>query len=121
MGKVVGIDLGTTNSLVAAVDSGIPIVLADEDGQRLTLSVVYYPEGDDDPTVGRAAARVRAVHPERTIYSVKRFMGRRYGSIPFCPNKIKRLLWTIKPHCWSWINLIAATASCCLSSTARWV
>lgn len=78
MGKVVGIDLGTTNSLVAAVDSGIPIVLADEDGQRLTPSVVYYPEGDDDPTVGRAAARVRAVHPERTIYSVKRFMGRRY-------------------------------------------
>lgn len=78
MGKVVGIDLGTTNSLVAAVDSGIPIVLADEDGQRLTPSVVYYAEGEEEPTVGRAAVRSRAVRPERTIYSVKRFMGRRF-------------------------------------------
>ncbi len=77
MGKVVGIDLGTTNSLVAAVDSGIPIVLADEEGRRITPSVVYYPEDGGEPTVGRSAARGRAARPAQTVASVKRFMGRR--------------------------------------------
>jgi len=77
MSTIVGIDLGTTNSLVAIVESGIPYVLADVDGQRLTPSVVHLPAGGGAPLVGHAANRVRVLHPERTLYSTKRFMGRR--------------------------------------------
>ena len=81
MSKIVGIDLGTTNSLVAAVDSGIPFVLADADGQRLTPSVVHVPGPGAAPLVGHPAARVRALRPAETVYSVKRFMGRRGAEI----------------------------------------
>lgn len=77
MSKIVGIDLGTTNSLVATVDSGIPYVIADADGRRLTPSVVHYPAADATPVVGHSAHRVRAVRPTETVYSVKRFIGRR--------------------------------------------
>jgi molecular chaperone DnaK len=73
--KIVGIDLGTTNSLVATVDSGIPYVIADADGQRLCPSVVHFPAAGAAPVVGHAANRVRALHPATTTYSVKRFMG----------------------------------------------
>ena len=76
-----GIDLGTTNSLVATVDSGIPLVIADVEGQRLTPSVVHFPAPGAEPVVGRAANRVRVLKPEETVYSVKRFMGRRGGEI----------------------------------------
>jgi molecular chaperone DnaK len=79
--EIVGIDLGTTNSLVAAVDSGIPYVIADPDGQRLTPSVVHFPP-DGLPLVGWAAARLRVLHPAQTVYSIKRFMGRRGADIP---------------------------------------
>jgi molecular chaperone DnaK len=78
--RIVGIDLGTTNSLVAAVDAGIPYVIAGGDGQRLTPSVVNFPK-EGEPIVGRAAQRLRAVEPARTIYSVKRFIGRRANEI----------------------------------------
>ncbi|MED5278407.1 MAG: Hsp70 family protein, partial [Verrucomicrobiota bacterium] len=78
MGKIIGIDLGTTNSLVAVVDSGIPLVLADDQGRRLTPSVVRVP-ASGDPVVGWEAKRARAAHPETTITSIKRFMGRRGG------------------------------------------
>lgn len=81
MSKIVGIDLGTTNSLVAAVDSGIPYVIADADGQRLTPSVVHLPGKDAAPIVGRAANRVRVLRPGETVYSIKRFMGRRGSEI----------------------------------------
>jgi len=77
MSKIVGIDLGTTNSLVAIVDSGIPYVIADRDGHRLTPSVVHVPSAGATPVVGHLANRVRAVRPELTVYSAKRFMGRR--------------------------------------------
>ncbi len=77
MSRIVGIDLGTTNSLVATVDSGIPLVIADADGQRLTPSVVHFPAPGAEPIVGHKASRVRALHPAETVYSVKRFMGRR--------------------------------------------
>ena len=76
MGKIIGIDLGTTNSLVAIVESGIPLVLADGQGRRLTPSVVRVPS-DGEPVVGWEAKRARAAHPETTITSIKRFMGRR--------------------------------------------
>jgi len=81
MSKIVGIDLGTTNSLVATVDSGIPYVIADTDGQRLCPSVVHFPAAEAAPVVGHAANRVRALHPATTAYSVKRFMGRRGADI----------------------------------------
>ena len=81
MSRIIGIDLGTTNSLVAAVESGIPMVIADAEGQRITPSAVHYPALGEPPVVGMAAQRVRALHPAETFYSVKRFMGRRGGDI----------------------------------------
>src|SRR5271154_3092332 len=81
MGKIVGIDLGTTNSLVATVDSGIPFVIADANGQRLTPSVVHFPAANSGPIVGHEANRVRVLKPTETIYSIKRFMGRRGAEI----------------------------------------
>src|SRR5215469_15212235 len=82
MSKIVGIDLGTTNSLVATVDSGIPLVIADAQGHRLTPSVVHATGPGAEPIVGEAANRVRVVKPDQTVYSVKRFMGRRASEIP---------------------------------------
>ena len=76
MGKIIGIDLGTTNSLVAIVESGIPLVLADGQGRRLTPSVVRV-SADGEPVVGWEAKRGRVAHPETTVTSIKRFMGRR--------------------------------------------
>ena len=81
MSKIVGIDLGTTNSLIAIVDSGIPYVIADRDGQRLTPSVVHFPKPGAAPVVGHLANRVRAAQPEHTFYSTKRFIGRRGSDI----------------------------------------
>jgi molecular chaperone DnaK len=81
MSKIVGIDLGTTNSLVATVDSGIPFVIADANGQRLTPSVAHFPTADSEPIVGHEANRVRVLKPAETIYSVKRFIGRRGSEI----------------------------------------
>jgi len=81
MSKIVGIDLGTTNSLVATVDSGIPLVIADAAGRRLTPSVVHFPAADAEPVVGLAANRVRVIKPAETVYSVKRFIGRRGAEI----------------------------------------
>src|SRR3954453_9233765 len=81
MNKIVGIDLGTTNSLVATVDSGIPLVIADAEGQRLTPSVVHFPGPGAEPIVGHKANRVRVLKPAETVYSVKRFMGRRGNDI----------------------------------------
>ena len=78
--KIIGIDLGTTNSLVAVVDSGIPLVLADGQGRRLTPSVVCIP-ASGDPIVGWEAKRSREVQPETTVTSIKRFIGRRGGDI----------------------------------------
>lgn len=81
MSRIVGIDLGTTNSLVAAVDSGIPFVIADAEGRRLTPSVVHFPGAGLPAVVGDKANRVRVLKPQQTVYSVKRFMGRRGSDI----------------------------------------
>src|SRR5688500_10566034 len=81
MSIIVGIDLGTTNSLIGAMDAGFPVLLADADGERLTPSTVFFPE-DGEPLVGRPAVRMRTLEPARTVYSVKRFMGRRVGDEP---------------------------------------
>ena len=76
MGKVIGIDLGTTNSCVAVVEGTNPIVIANEEGSRTTPSVVSY--NDTGRLVGIAARRQAIVNPESTVYSVKRFMGMRF-------------------------------------------
>ena len=73
---IVGIDLGTTNSLIGVMEAGFPVLLADAHGSRLTPSVVYFPESGA-PLVGTAASRIRTVEPENTIYSAKRFIGLR--------------------------------------------
>ncbi|HEV2841548.1 MAG TPA: molecular chaperone DnaK [Chthoniobacterales bacterium] len=76
MNDIVGIDLGTTNSLIGVMDSGFPILIADGNGARLTPSVVHFPAGEA-PLVGQAAARMRTLKPAQTIYSIKRFIGLR--------------------------------------------
>ena len=76
MSDIVGIDLGTTNSLVGVMEAGFPILLADGEGHRLTPSVIHLPESGE-ALVGRPAARMRVLDPERTIYSIKRFIGLR--------------------------------------------
>lgn len=72
--KCVGIDLGTTHSLIGIYDAGFPTLLADEEGSRLTPSIVSYPD-NDPPLVGRIAERQRNLHPAQTISSVKRLIG----------------------------------------------
>ena len=72
--KILGIDLGTTNSLVGVVDSGFPILFADKNGSRITPSVVSYSK-NDEPIVGEAAKRVMSISPESTFASVKRKIG----------------------------------------------
>src|SRR5690606_34177395 len=72
--RAIGIDLGTTNSLVATVRNGIPIVLPDEEGRPLVPSIVRY--GEDGVQVGYEAMAKQAFDPQNTIVSVKRFMGR---------------------------------------------
>ncbi len=73
---IVGIDLGTTNSLIGVMEAGFPILLADANGSRLTPSVVHFPE-TGEPLVGTAASRMRAVAPAATVYSAKRLIGLR--------------------------------------------
>jgi molecular chaperone DnaK len=77
MSKIVGIDLGTTNSLVGVMDAGFPVLIADAEGRRLTPSVVHFPGGEQAPLVGAAAKRIRGLKPRETVSSIKRFMGRR--------------------------------------------
>jgi len=78
MTDIVGIDLGTTNSLIGIMDAGFPVLLADSEGARLTPSVVHFP-ASGEPVVGRAASRMRVIDPAATVYSIKRFIGRRAG------------------------------------------
>ncbi|MET0406430.1 MAG: molecular chaperone DnaK [Cystobacter sp.] len=77
MGKIIGIDLGTTNSVVAIMEGREPKVLTNEEGARTTPSVVAFAK-DGERLVGQVAKRQAITNPERTIYSIKRFMGRRY-------------------------------------------
>ncbi len=80
MGKVVGIDLGTTNSVVAVMEGGKPTVIVNAEGSRTTPSVVAFKE-DGERLVGQAARRQSVLNPENTLYSVKRFIGRRYPEV----------------------------------------
>jgi molecular chaperone DnaK len=81
MGKSIGIDLGTTNSCVAVLEGGDPVVITNSEGERTTPSVVAFDKKSGERLVGQLARRQAVTNPDRTVYSVKRFMGRRYKDI----------------------------------------
>ncbi len=80
MAKAVGIDLGTTNSVVAVIEGGDPAVIVNAEGNRTTPSVVAFKD-NNERLVGQIARRQGALNPENTFYSIKRFMGRRYSEV----------------------------------------
>src|SRR5262245_262818 len=80
MGKIVGIDLGTTNSVVAVLEGGQPVVIANMEGSRTTPSVVAY-TSTGERLVGGPAKRQAITNPRNTVYSIKRFMGRRHNEV----------------------------------------
>jgi molecular chaperone DnaK len=80
MAKVIGIDLGTTNSVVAVMEGGEPAVISNQEGSRLTPSVVAFTK-DGEILVGHVARRQAITNPENTVFSIKRFMGRRYDEV----------------------------------------
>ena len=81
MSKVIGIDLGTTNSVVSVMEGGQPTVIANQEGNRTTPSVVAFTD-DGEKLVGLVAKRQAVTNPTKTIYSAKRFMGRRFAEVP---------------------------------------
>ncbi|MEW6637688.1 MAG: molecular chaperone DnaK [Actinomycetota bacterium] len=81
MGKSIGIDLGTTNSCVAVLEGGDPVVITNSEGERTTPSVVAFDKKSGERLVGQLARRQAVTNPERTIYSIKRFMGRRFADV----------------------------------------
>ena len=81
MSKVIGIDLGTTNSVVAVMEGGEPLVIVNQEGGRTTPSVVGFSK-DGERLVGQVAKRQAVTNPENTIFSIKRFMGRKHAEVP---------------------------------------
>ena len=79
MAKVLGIDLGTTNSVAAVIDAGEPVVVENAEGARLTPSVVAVNPRSDERYIGQVAKRQSVTNPENTIFSVKRLMGRKFS------------------------------------------
>ncbi len=80
MSRIIGIDLGTTNSVVAVMEGGKPVVIANQEGSRTTPSVVAF-AGSGERLVGQVAKRQAVTNPERTVFSIKRFMGRRFNEV----------------------------------------
>jgi molecular chaperone DnaK len=80
MGKIIGIDLGTTNSVVAVIEGGEPLVIANQEGSRTTPSVVAFTKTGEQ-LAGQVAKRQAITNPENTVYSIKRFMGRRHEEV----------------------------------------
>ena len=80
MAKIIGIDLGTTNSCVAVLEGGEPKVIPNEEGARTTPSIVAFSKSGER-LVGQVAKRQAITNPENTIFSIKRFMGRRYNEV----------------------------------------
>src|SRR5690554_6581943 len=80
MAKIIGIDLGTTNSVVAVMEGNEPVVIPNPEGARTTPSVVAYKK-DGERLVGAPAKRQAITNPHNTIFSIKRFMGRKYGEV----------------------------------------
>src|SRR5260370_3151492 len=80
MGKIIGIDLGTTNSVVAVMEAGQPTVIPNQEGSRTTPSVVAFTKSGER-LVGQVAKRQAITNPENTIFSIKRFLGRRHEEV----------------------------------------
>jgi molecular chaperone DnaK len=79
--KIIGIDLGTTNSVVAVMEGESPLVITNPEGGRTTPSVVAFAKGSGERLVGQVAKRQAVTNPENTVFSIKRFMGRKYGEV----------------------------------------
>jgi len=92
MSKVIGIDLGTTNSVVAVMEGGDPVVIPNAEGGRTTPSVVAFTK-DGERLVGQVAKRQAVTNPRQTIFSIKRFMGRRMAEIP---EEVKRVPYKVE-------------------------
>ncbi len=93
MGKIIGIDLGTTNSCVAVMEGGKPVVIQNAEGGRTTPSVVAF-KGDGERLVGQSAKRQAVTNPKHTIFSIKRFMGRKHSEVA---NEISEVPYEVIP------------------------
>ena len=91
MAKVLGIDLGTTNSCMAVMEGGEPLVLENSEGKRTTPSVVAFTK-TGERVVGEAAKRQAVTNPRNTIYSIKRFMGRKFAEVQ---DELKRVPYKV--------------------------
>src|SRR4026208_1191190 len=80
MSKIIGIDLGTTNSVVAVMEGGEPVVITNPEGSRITPSVVGFTKSGER-LVGQVAKRQAVTNPENTVFSIKRFMGRKFDEV----------------------------------------
>ena len=92
MGKILGIDLGTTNSAMAVLEGGQPTIIVNAEGDRTTPSVVGF-RADGDRIVGKAAKNQAVTNPKNTVFSIKRFMGRRYDEVG---SELKTVPYTVK-------------------------
>ena len=92
MGKILGIDLGTTNSAMAVLEGGEPTIIVNAEGDRTTPSVVGF-RSEGDRIVGKAAKNQAVTNPKNTVFSIKRFMGRRYDE---CTSELKTVPYTVK-------------------------
>src|SRR5437763_1281150 len=132
MAKIIGIDLGTTNSVVAVMEGGEPKVIENEEGGRTTPSVVAFTK-TGERLVGQVAKRQAITNPENTIYSIKRFMGRRYDEVneemKMVPYKVQKdgdhvavTAITSTSACWNgWLKSARKTKdSTCAPKATRW-
>ena len=94
MGRIIGIDLGTTNSCVAVMEGGEPLVIANSEGQRTTPSIVGFTQ-KGERVVGQPAKNQMITNPEKTVYSIKRFMGRRFEEVQ---GEIKMVPYHVSPQ-----------------------
>src|SRR3954469_22493700 len=94
MPKVIGIDLGTTNSVVAVMEAGEPTVLENAEGNRVTPSVVAVNSKTGERLVGTIARRQGVTNPENTVYSIKRFMGHKFDD-PLVQEAVKRVPYRV--------------------------
>src|SRR5882762_781930 len=108
-GKVIGIDLGTTNSVVAVVEGGQPEVIVNQEGARVTPSVVAFTK-DGQRLVGQVAKRQAVTNPENTIFSIKRFMGRKYDEVI---EEAKKVPYKVvkAPNGDAWVEVMGKTYS----------
>ena len=101
MGKVIGIDLGTTNSCVSVVEGGEPIVIVNKEGKRTTPSIVSFKDGER--IVGDPAKRQSVTNPENTIYSAKRFIGSSFKEVS---REAKKMPYKVEKSSKGSVNLV---------------